>query len=40
MGDENGMGEDLTPDEKIGAFIVLACILCVIGFVVFFIWGM
>ena len=40
MGDENGLGEDFTEDEKIGAFIVLACILFVISFVVFFIWGM
>ena len=40
MSDESGFSEDFTEDEKIGAFIVLACILCAIGFVVFFIWGM
>lgn len=37
--DESGLGEDFTEDEKIGAFIVLACIVFAIGSVAWLIWG-
>ncbi len=39
MGDESGIGEDFTEDEKIGAFIVSACIFGAIGLVIWLIWG-
>ena len=40
MSETNIEDADFTEDEKIGAFIVSACIFCAIGFVAFFIWGM
>ncbi len=39
MSETNIEDADFTEDEKIGAFIVLACLVFAIGLVAWLIWG-